>query len=411
MQIRHLTLFLLCCCFGLNANAQELGIKSVQLYPKGNILAEPIVNINGGSPLVMKFDVLGEEAPSLSYKIIHCDYDWQPSRLSPLEYLDGFATGILNDYEFSFDTEQLYTHYSFEIPNRDIKPKISGNYKLVVYESSVSEPLIAQRFMVTEQSVTVTGSVDNTVNARNRKTAHQLDFTVDYKGLSASFPREEFKVVVYQNGSLENVLADIKPARYADEKLYYNNPFKQIFPAGNEFRWFNTRSIRHLGETIAEVIEKDDGIHVYLIPGRARKSYKYRNYNDLNGRFIIKHQEGRNDDLDAEYVTVHFYLLEDEALKNKDIYVYGGLTDWKIKEEAKLSYNARHKMLEAVLYLKQGNYDYQFVTLDNGKIDPSPIEGNFYRTENEYNVLVYYTPFNARYTRLVGYARFDSRFD
>ena len=38
--------------------------------------------------------------------------------------------------------------------------------------------------------------------------------------------------------------------------------------------------------------------------------------------------------------------------------------------------------------------------------DPSLVDGNYYQTENEYTILVYYTQRGSRYDRLVGYRQF-----
>ena len=60
-------------------------------------------------------------------------------------------------------------------------------------------------------------------------------------------------------------------------------------------------------------------------------------------------------------------------------------------------------MYEVTILMKQGFYNYQFVTRDQqGNISNHDIDGSHYQTENDYTVLVYYRPFGARYTKVVG---------
>lgn len=385
-------------------------IKSVQLYPLGNEIGMPILRLNQPKTLILEFDYLADDAPYFNYKIEHFDANWEASNLNPLQFIKGFNTGSINDFEFSFDTNQLYTHYKFEFPNQQTKFLLSGNYKITVINENTNEVVLARRFYVTEQAVSIAGSIKNATGLGQLESHHQVAFTVDYQGLQTNSPRQEFMAKVMQNKRLDNALINIEPQRYTNEQLFFTNPFNQSFSAGNEFRWFNIKSIRYLNENIAEVIHKQGQDHVYLIPDLPRKKSQFLQFKDFNGEFVIDHQEGTRPDLDGDYVNVHFTFKETEALKNKDVYVYGALTNWEIKDKYKLEMNPRQNLLETVLYLKQGNYDYMYVTKDGEALSTKLTEGNYYRTENVYTVFIYYKPFSSRYDRLVGVQQFDSRF-
>lgn len=406
------SIFLLFFLLNISAIAQSQGeIKSIQLYPEGNEIGMPIIHLRNKQPLILEFDYFGEEAPYFNYKIEHFDANWNKTNINPLTFIQGFNTGSIDDFEFSFDTKQLYTHYEFEFPNNQLEFKISGNYMISVYEDSPTKPVFREKFMVTEQSVVISGAIKNAVGAGQLESHHQIDFEVNYQGIQSNNPRQEFQANVIQNFRPDNMLTDIKPQRFTDEVLFFTNPFDQNFGAGNEFRWFNIRSVRYQTESIAEVIERNDGTtHVYLIPDLPRKSADFFMYNDFNGQYVIDHQEGTRPDLDGDYVFVHFTLKESPELKDKDIYVYGELTNWEIKDEYKLKMNQRQNLLEAVVYLKQGNYDYMYIMKTGNEFSSTLTEGNYYRTENDYTVFVYYKPFGARYDRLVGVQQFDSRF-
>ncbi|MFR5942933.1 MAG: hypothetical protein ACLUIE_13980 [Parabacteroides merdae] len=53
---------------------------------------------------------------------------------------------------------------------------------------------------------------------------------------------------------------------------------------------------------------------------------------------------------------------------------------------------------------KQGSYNYQYLFAPDGSTvgETGPIEGNYYQTQNEYTIYVYYRPMGARYDRLIG---------
>ena len=54
--------------------------------------------------------------------------------------------------------------------------------------------------------------------------------------------------------------------------------------------------------------------------------------------------------------------------------------------------------------IKQGFTNYMYIVTDaKGKVDgKNAIDGNFYQTENNYNVFVYYRENNERYDRVIG---------
>ncbi len=127
-------LILLCGMLGVLGvvTAQSL-IKTVQCYPVGKPFAEPVIELGSGQQLIFSFDDLSQEQNSYTYKIVHCDPDWNPSGLSPFNYLSGFFSNPLEDYEYSYNTQVEYTHFSLLIPNDEIGIKISGNYILQVF--------------------------------------------------------------------------------------------------------------------------------------------------------------------------------------------------------------------------------------------------------------------------------------
>jgi hypothetical protein len=68
-----------------------------------------------------------------------------------------------------------------------------------------------------------------------------------------------------------------------------------------------------------------------------------------------------------------------------------------------MNYNKESGLYENASLFKQGYYDYTYVLLKtDGSIDPGFINGNFEKTENEYQVLVYFRDLGERYDQIIG---------
>ena len=78
-----------------------------------------------------------------------------------------------------------------------------------------------------------------------------------------------------------------------------------------------------------------------------------------------------------------------------------------------MAFNEEKGVYEIALYLKQGYYNYSYVTLTDKKDIAASLEnteGNYWGTENGYMVLVYFRPFGARADELIGYSTINSSF-
>ena len=72
-----------------------------------------------------------------------------------------------------------------------------------------------------------------------------------------------------------------------------------------------------------------------------------------------------------------------------------------------MEYNDKYECYEASILLKQGYYDYQYITADGATLDTMR---DFWQTENEYQTFIYYKESGSRYDRIVGYTRVNTRF-
>ena len=388
-------------------------IKTIQFGLLGMPYSYPIIGLGNGSALELTFDDLSDEAYDYTYDIIHCNADWMPSELTEMEYLDGFNNENITQYEFSRNTLTSYINYSLLIPNKNTKITKSGNYLLHIYENGDKElPVLTRRFMVVDSRMKVISQLSRTGTVSQARTHQEIDFKVLHKGINISNPYNEVKVTVLQNGRWDNAITGVKPLFIKEEELIYDYQGKIVFPAGKEFRNMNIQSLTFRTERVQQIIEdKVDKYHVKLFSDEDRTHSSYLFINDLNGQFIIQNND-RNvvHRIGADYAWVHFSLLADQSYENAEIYLYGGLTDWRLNDKYKLKYSSINKVYNTKMFLKQGYYDYSYAFVKNkkGEPDTSELDGNWYETENDYQILVYYRPIGSRYDQLAAIGELNS---
>lgn len=386
-------------------------IKTVVLEQQGVKLTEPVLQLGTSEQLVLRFDDLEADNKYYAYTIIHCNADWTPSNILQSDYISGFTEDRITDYKSSFNTIQPYTNYKLAIPGREVRPILAGNYLLKVYpEGEPDKPVLTRRFMVVDPRTTIDASVHRATTVENRETKHEIDFSVAYKGLQVSNPFEEVKVVIKQNGRWDNAITGLKPLFLKDNILDYSYDDENTFNAGNEFRNFDTRTLRILTQNVKEILKGNDGHTVVLMPNISRSFSRYSVESDINGRFFVRNQDGRDDDLEGEYVRVKFTLKHD-IITDGNFYVFGALSDWRCGPTNKMQYNYDEGAYEALLLLKQGYFDYLFAFMKDGakNCDETIAEGSHYETVNEYTILVYHRTVGSRFDRLVGIHKVVSR--
>ncbi|MFW5821084.1 MAG: DUF5103 domain-containing protein [Bacteroidota bacterium] len=386
-------------------------IKSVQLFREGWKLSYPVVELNGNTKLILKFDDLSDEIKTYNYKIVHCDSEWRESQLSPSEYIDGMVQDQINEYDHSFNTYTSYVHYTLSLPNENLSLRLSGNYAIIVYENfDESDIVFVKRFMVYENQVNVEAEITRPILSAYRETGHQINLRINYGSFPVEDPYSDIKLVIMQNGRWDNRMDNLRPLFVRNNALVYDNQNELIFPAGNEYRWFDIKSLRYQSPYIKD-ISYEAGIYtvdLFAEENRANKSYFYEE--DINGKYYIEVQEESNNYTDAEYVYVNFELPVEAPELSGGYYVFGELTNWNLLEENKMEYDWNTSSYKLRLFLKQGYYNYHiaFAEENSGKANLSFVEGNNYETENNYLIFVYHYGTASRYERLIGYQLVNS---
>ena len=380
-------------------------IKTVKIFPEGWELGYPVMDIRESIKLVFSFDDLANESKNYSYTIIHCGSDWIPSDILQTDYISGFTEAVINQYDFSRNTFRDFIHYTLHIPNEDMRPTLPGNYILKIYEDfDQSKPVITRKFYVVDYMVEIEGEAKRSEDMMHFNTGQEVDFNILHENLHLDDPDKNIRVVVKQNNSDLNSITDLKPTFVQNNVLIYNYEEENRFNGLSEFRDFDTKNLKYITERVDRVVFQRPYQHVYLLPDRVRSIDNYDFYEDLNGNFFIKWDEGNISDLDADYVMMHFNLPFDAPLPGADVYIYGGLSNWALQPELKMEYNLKTRAYELVCPLKQGLYNYQYVFVpENAPVDFTFFEGSHFETENDYLIFVYYQDFRKRYETLVGF--------
>jgi hypothetical protein len=381
-------------------------IKTVQLFKEGWNLSYPIIKLNSDEKLVFSFDLLGDQPETYYYKIIHCDKDWNRSDIFPNDYQTGYEENPIEDYASSFNTTVNYIHYKLLLPNDRVSIKLSGNYIIMIYPADKTDmTAITQRFIVTEDAVKVSVTAHRPQMTKENNTHQQVDFVVNYTGLALNDPYRNVTAFILQNGRWDNAKRNLKPDFYGDNELKYNSlSDKNIFRGGNEYRYFDIKSIRYQSEYVKRIDYLFPNYNVYLQPSENREFKPYFYWQDFNGKYYIAFQEGHKPNTEGDYVNVYFTLPSDQEISGGKIYVSGGLDNWSFDKNNLMTYNIVNKAYECNMLLKQGWYNYEYVFLKEGETNgtASLFEGSHYETENDYVVLIYYRNPRDRYDRVIG---------
>ena len=378
-------------------------IHTVQLHPKDFNLSAPIISLNSGEQLHLSFDDFSANINNYSYTLIHCTHDWKTSTIWTTEYIKGYSEYSFSSYEYSFNTKQKYIHYSESFPHENMQITKSGNYIVKVFQDgNPDNTVLTYRFMVVEAKLGINLDEHYSSIPGEQYYKHEVDFTIAPQQLNITDPFSEIKVVLLQNYNWNTAIKDLKPQFITNDLLTYNYSDINSFFAGNEFRYFDIRSLRFQSERIENYVLEDNLTHTYLKPDDKRNFLQYRLYVDLDGMRTIDVQEGNNDLIESDYSPVHFNLNSKDSLLGSEVYIYGALTNWQYLPEAKMKYNWEKHRFENTMLLKQGYYNYNYVLLKNGKPDEGYFEGNFFQTENVYQALVYYKSVIGDYWQLVG---------
>ena len=391
-------LFLFSGVFAIGQN-----IKSIQLFNPQTNDETPVIRF--GEQLVLRFDDLDNGSQIYRYTIKHLDRNWKDDGLFFTEFATGKLSGLIDNFKYSFNTHQAYTHYSLTFPNKDIQPKISGNFELIVYKDSPKKPLFTKRFSVAENGAGIGLNVSRYTAAKTPNLNQRVEVKATLTDPETSRNINSISLNIIQNNNFNDGIFNLKPSSVLFGNQLMFQQFNLVFQGNNEFSYFDNKTINASSDMVAGT-ENIDGVnYTYLFPTwTSPLSYQYQP--DVNGAFYFRSNnmgQERNADYEGDYSWVVF-SLDSHPLEGKNIYVLGQFNDYQANEESQMHYDPKSQKYFAKIFLKQGFYNYILATKDrNGKLNFGEINGNFWQTQNQYQAFLYYTPFGKNYDGLIGY--------
>jgi hypothetical protein len=392
----------------LTAQVQEvdppMDIKTISLGVVDNASGLAIINLN--DRLVLEFDVLNNLEEDFYYVIEHFDSDWNSSQLMKTEYLVGMDNLRIVDYVNSFNTYQIYSHYRLQIPNRQTRLRVSGNYIIKIFDD-YDDLVFSRKFMVVEPMANVAVQIRRSRDVALINETQSVDFNVTPTTANFNNPLETIKTTVLQNNNLKTAIHGLKPQYIMGNQLVYRYTNASLFWGGNEYLFFENKDIRATNLGI-QYIDLQDLYHSYLYTNIERSRLKYTFNPDINGGFKVTVLDREDPRIEADYTYVHFSLSAREFI-DATVYVYGGFNNFSTSKENEMVFNPKKGVYEAKILMKQGFYNYKYVLIDKeNTLQEGAISGNFDETENNYKVLVYYRDLGARYDKLIGLGEANS---
>lgn len=394
-------------------------IRTVKLYRAGDMYSYPVLQLGAGEQLELHFDDTDNDVKYYYYSFQLCNADWTPANVQPYDYIRGFQTNRISTYRGSSIVQSRYTHYQAFLPERNSGPTKGGNYLLKVFlNDDTSRLAFTKRLLVVNKKASVAGQVLQPFNGNLFQTHQRIQAGISVAGNQINpFSPQDIKLVMLQNYNWRTASTATRPTLFRGNYYEYSDEEVSLFPAGKEWRWADLRSFRLRSDRVLKITDSDtsDRVDIYLNPDIDRRKQIYMYFRDINGLFVSENTDNPNPFWQADYGWVHFTYVPsgNQQLPGRQVYVFGELTQYETDEKYRMTFNPEKGVYEAVLYLKQGYYNYSYVSLPD-KPQPGTIpvlentEGNFWGTENVYMLLVYFRPFGARSDELIGYALVNS---
>ncbi|WP_299228550.1 DUF5103 domain-containing protein [uncultured Psychroserpens sp.] len=413
MQLRTLCLLLTFCMpFFMWSQVEELNppeyIKTITFKSRSTQQGQlPILRLN--EPFYIEFDALTNTEPDFYYTIEHYNYDWTRSNLVKMEYMEGFDDFRIVDYFNSYNAYQMYSHYKLQIPNQQTRALTkTGNYLISIYNED-RELVFTRKFMIYKQLLGVGVSIKRSRDVRFIAGKQTVDININTSSLNINNPLQTINTLIIQNNNLNTAIKNIRPQYTLGRQLIYKYTNETAFWAGNEFRFFENKDVRAANVGV-QFIDLKDIYHNYLFVNTERASQPYTYNPDINGNFLINALDVVEDvDIEADYTMIHFALAHPKFNDGSEVYVYGNFNNYALEDMNRMYYDNDENLYKTAFKLKQGFYNYKYVVVDpKGNLDEGLISGNYWQTENNYKVLVYYRDLGARYDELIGFGEASS---
>ena len=420
--MKTITWFILAFCASIGAFAQDLlcgnlnykpEVQTVLLYAEDNQLNDPIIPLEDMmGRLTLSFDIIDGEGEVLNYTFIHCNHDWQPTEIQRIQYASGYESDRLDDYAFSRNTLIDYVNYQLKFPREEMMPLISGNYLLIVFGDDLNDLYFTRRFMIVDEKAHVGATVPRYPDDLTLTDTHQqLNVRVNMSNYLTGNTQLYSFLTIRQNGRWDNAAEGLKPTYVYPDYISFEHHPQTVFEGTNQFIRFNTSNFYFQSENLAHIRQTDESFEIDIATAESWAKKAYTSYEDIHGeKFIYVEDENLDNATEADYCRVNFFYKSEASLTHEDLYIMGALNDWCFNESNKMTYDYRLRGYTCSMVLKQGYYNFMFVTLDRNthEILTDLTAGNHWETNNVYKLYFYFYNSLKGYDELIGYSVVNS---
>lgn len=383
---------------------QNFALKSLRVFPASNELSFPVINMQAptGELITIEFDIDAAYEPNLSIVFKFCNSNWQP-------YDNAFLSnpGYNTQHNLWFERLPLKVrgasyHYSGKFPNDFVTFPFPGKWKFYIVDSQNSRHVYGEgKFYVVEQQVKINAAVSREREIYSSNEAASLGRTISINTsfiLPDSLVQSNLKMIeIIENRKLEYPIQITRNDNSTKKYYEWNGSNRFNFVArelkpGNEYR---QTDIRDANKFIPPNVNAQfDGIET--------SNFFRKQKRDWNGASLISNYRNEN----SEYLNVNFRIRPPEEITSP-VFLVGSFNNWIVSPEYEMFDDKG--LLNLSVELKRGVYEYQYVTGDfsNGSIENIDwyiLEGNFWETENEYNIFLYYeSTEKGGYDKIIGY--------
>jgi hypothetical protein len=389
----------------------DANLSTVRLHTETDPFGSPVWELGSSNPpLMLRFDDLAGGYQPYTVKLIPCRKDWTPSDLFENQALEGIGQELMQQHRPSFNTLEQYTHYSHPLPSDVLRPKVSGNFAVVVYkDQDMTEMVLCRRMLVVENKVSLSALVRRAYDASQQESHQQVDLELGLNRILINQPASDLSLQVLQNSDWNTLRpGPPMPTLMGPQQWTYRACPELSFPGNNEYRAVDLRTVRAPGRGIDRITRTVDGYMAWVNQDQIRATKAHLSQRDLNGRSLVQNFEQRVPHTESEYVWTTFSLEPSLTQDHTMIYLQGDFGQTACHESMAMEWQAESNLWVKSLYLKQGFYDYRYLSGPE-PCSPVMLEGSYADTENDYEVLVYYhPPAGMAYDRLVGYTKINS---
>ncbi|MEM1271548.1 MAG: type IX secretion system plug protein domain-containing protein [Bacteroidota bacterium] len=361
-------------------------IQTIQLYQNGDETSRPIYSLGGSNPLVLEFDLMEVAGRPLQIQFEHRNRYWEEDFLLPSQFLAGLQDDLLVDYLPSAGTRPAYTHYEYRFPNETIEFTYSGNYILTVTEQGrMDEVLFELPFVVSEQRALLNVGVEQVLADGSGLVVGRPEARFEPpQALSANI--YDFNACFLRNMRFESARCPDSPRLDAFPFLFFQLERFSSFEPTREYHTLDLSELK-VGLQIETIDFATEPFEVRLVEDAAGLGGVLDNLAQFEQPVVSGAVRAvNNPDIQSEYASVLFsYLPPNETPLAEEIFVAGSFNDWRPDESARLALNEETGRYEGRLLIKQGIYEYQYVSSG-----PQPRTQGVFNPPTLYTALAYY---------------------